>query len=263
MNVLRKCKTYRKTAMVTGATSGIGREIARILCGKGYHVILTGRNERELMRLAYELGKPYATAVSADLSDSGECFELYRFACKYNTEVLVNNAGFGIYGEFLSTSLAEETELIDVNIRAVHILMKLFLRRFAVRDHGYILNVASAAGFMPGPFMSSYYASKSYVVNETAAVYQEIRRRHINVGISMLCPGPVKTDFNRRAGVKGAFSGITPYEAAKAGIEGMFEKKPVIVPTFAIKAAVLLGGAAPVTLSAFVNRFIQSLKKPL
>lgn len=261
MNIIHKCTTTRKTAVVTGATSGIGRDIARQLRERGYHLIITGRNEKELKRLVCEFSEKYTTAVSADLADKKECLALYRLACEYNTEVLVNNAGFGMYGEFAQTSLSKEMDMLDVNVRAVHILMKLFLRRFAWRNYGYILNVASSAGYVPGPFMSVYYATKSYIVSLTASVYEEIKRRGLDVHISMLCPGPVKTDFNSRAGVRGKIDGITSAMAASEAVEGMFAGKLEIIPTAGVKAICYLGGALPKKLSAFANYYVQKLNK--
>lgn len=261
MNIIHKCTTTRKTAVVTGATSGIGRDIARQLRHRGYHLIITGRNEKELKRLVCEFGEKYTTAVSADIADKNECLAIFRLACEYNTEVLVNNAGFGMYGEFAETSLAREMKMLDVNVRAVHILMKLFLRRFAHRNFGYILNVASSAGYVPGPFMSVYYATKSYVVSLTSSVYEEITRRGLNVHVSMLCPGPVRTDFNSRAGVKGKINGISSELAAAEAVDGMFAGKLEIIPTAGVKAICYLGGALPKRLSAFANYYVQKLNK--
>ena len=115
--------------------------------------------------------------------------------------MLVNSAGYGIFGEFDKTDLDDEIDMINVNVTALHILTKLFLRDFKKRDKGYILNVASVAGFMTGPLLSSYYASKNYVVRLSLAIYEELRRSHSNVKITVLCPGPVDTNFNSRAGV--------------------------------------------------------------
>ncbi len=253
----------RKTAVVTGASSGIGREFAVLLHKMGYHLIITGRNEKELLRLTYELGKKYVTAVSADLSLSSECLGLYKLSREYSTDVLINNAGFGVYGEFVSSDLYSEMKMLDVNVRAVHILTKLFLRSFVLKNHGYILNVASAAGFMPGPFMAGYYASKSYVTQLTAAAYAELRAKRSDVHISLLCPGPVRTSFNKRAGIQGAFSGITPERAAYEGLQGLFGKKAVIIPTAGMKFVCYAAAMLPKEWSACLNYCIQKLKKTL
>lgn len=263
MKIIHENMTMRKTAVVTGATSGIGRDIARLLGERGYHLLLTGRNEDELSRLCDVLGRKNVTAVSADLSDMKECGALYRYARQYNTEVLINNAGFGLHGEFVEANLKTEMKMLDVNVRAVHILMKLFLRDFVKRNKGYILNVASVAGFVPGPFMSGYYATKSYVISMSESVYEELRHRKSRVKISVLCPGPVDTEFNRRAGVTGSFSGISSEEAASEAVEGLFSGKLLIVPTSKIKLIAVFGRMLPAKLVAAANYYVQGKKKKL
>ena len=260
MKIIHECEKMKKTAAVTGATSGIGRCIARKLRKMDYDLLITGRDCRELERLCRELGKEHVTAVSADLSVPSECAEFYRFSRKYPVRVLVNNAGFGIWGEFTDVSLKDEMKMLDVNVRAVHILTKLFLADFVRRDRGYILNVSSAAAFMPGPFMSGYYASKAYVLRQVQSVKEELRRSGSRVKICALCPGPVDTDFNRRAGVKGSFKGISPEYAAEAGIKGMFAGKTIIIPSFKMKAVCVLGGLLPSGFTAAVNYYIQKKK---
>ena len=261
MKIICQSESKRDVALVTGATSGIGREIARLLRSRGYDLIITGRDEDELMRLSAELGHGNTTAVSADLSSEKECFELYKAVRRYPVMILVNSAGFGVYGEFSEVSLRKELDMINVDIRAVHILMKLFLRDFIKRDRGYILNVSSAAAFMPGPFMSGYYASKSYVLRQSEAVSEELRRRRSRVSISILCPGPVRTDFNRRAGVSSGFKGITAQKAAKAGVDGMFAHRLVIVPGAGMTLVTALSGMLPVKLVTAVNYSVQAMKK--
>jgi short-subunit dehydrogenase len=151
--------------------------------------------------------------------------------------MLINNAGFGIYGEFTETDLDREISLINTNVTAVHILTKLFLQKFEKENKGYILNVASSAGFLAGPLMSSYYASKNYVVRLTEAVYEELRRKKSNVHISCFCPGPVKTEFNSVAGVEFAIDGIEQSEAARYAIDKALSGKLIIMPTATMKAA--------------------------
>ena len=143
---------------------------------------------------------------------------------------MINNAGFGLAGEFAATDLDTELNMIDVNIRALHILTKLFLRDFIDRDTGIILNVASSAGFMPGPLMATYYATKNYVLRLSEAIYEELRRRGSHVKISALCPGPVNTEFNRVAKVKFAMKGISSEDCARIAIDGALKGKLVIIP---------------------------------
>ena len=168
-------------ALVTGASSGIGRDIARSLAMHGINVIITARRRDRLAELKEELTRDFGVKVmciAADLSDENQCIELYNRVKKYNIDILVNNAGCGVFGDFTSTRLEQELNMLDVNVRAFHILFKLFLRDFEKRDFGFILNTASAAGFLPGPLFSSYYASKAYVVRMTQAVAEELRSKH-------------------------------------------------------------------------------------
>jgi len=175
-------------------------------------------------------------------------------------DILINNAGFGLYGKFCVTELDRELEMIDVNVGAVHILTKLFLRDFSARDKGYILNVASIAGFMPGPLMATYYATKNYVVRLTEAVREELRCQRSRVYIGAFCPGPVDTHFNSTAGVKFALRGISSEYAAECAVRGMFARKALIFPTASIKAAVVASRFVPDMLLAAITRLFQSRK---
>ena len=148
-------------ALITGATSGIGKAIAQEMSRRGISLILTGRNEEALLRMQETL--PVHTEIIAlDLAENQAPFTLYEFCRDKHVDILVNNAGFGVFGKFSETALQEELELLQVNVRALHILTKLFLRDFKKRNFGKILNVASSAGFLTGPLFSSYYASKNY-----------------------------------------------------------------------------------------------------
>ena len=153
-------------ALVTGASSGLGRDIARVLAARGCKLILTARSRDKLEALAKTLPGG-AQVVCADLSDEKECRRLYEQLRAEKIDILVNNAGFGLCGMFDKTDLDAELRLIDTNIRAVHILTKLFLRDFIARDSGYILNVASSAAFFPGPQMAAYYLSLIHISEPT------------------------------------------------------------------------------------------------
>ena len=179
-------------ALITGASSGIGREIARQLSAMGIDVILVARRMTRLQELKEEL-EGNVQIICMDLRDALSCRMLYERLREEDIDILVNNAGFGVYGAFDETDLDKELAMIDVNVRAVHILTKLFLRDFIARDYGYILNVASIAGYLPGPLMAGYYASKAYVLRLSEAIYGELRRKKSNVHITALCPGPVQT----------------------------------------------------------------------
>ncbi len=247
--------------MITGASSGIGAEFARVLGRKGYFLVLTGRNEKALKALKKEIGSDKCVIITADLSRTKECIDFYAKAKQYDPDILINNAGFGIYGEFTETSLSKELEMIDVNIKAMHILFKLFLKDFVKKDRGHILNVASSAGFMPGPLMTAYYSSKSYVVRQTMGVYGELRARKSNVSVSVLCPGPVNTEFNRRAGIEGFIKGITANQCVLYSLEMMSRNKLVIVPSVKMKAILAAVKLAPDKLSIYGAYMLQKGKK--
>lgn len=248
------------TALITGASSGIGRDIARKLGSMGIRLIISGRDKERLEALRKEIGARRVKVIVADISRRGECLRLYREASAYGVDILVNNAGFGLYGKFSVTELERELDMIDVNIGAVHILTKLFLRDFSARDKGYILNVASMAGFMPGPLMSTYYASKNYVVRLTEAIHEELRFQHSRVYIGAFCPGPVDTQFNSTAGVKFALRGISSEYAAECAVKGMFARKMLITPTLSVKAAIVASRFLPDSAVAFATRLVQSQK---
>ncbi len=248
------------TALITGASSGIGRDIARRLGKMGIRLIITGRDKSRLEELRNEIGKKRVKVIAADLSRREECFRLYKEASAYGVDILINNAGFGLYGKFCITELERELDMIDVNICAVHILTKLFLRDFSARDKGYILNVASIAGFMPGPLMATYYATKNYVVRLTEAVREELRCQGSHVYIGAFCPGPVDTNFNDTAGVRFALKGISGEYAAECAVKGMFARKALILPTASVKAATVGARLLPDMLTAAIARLFQAKK---
>lgn len=250
-----------RCAVITGASSGLGAEFAKQLSKRGCFVVITGRNEKALNELKESIGEDKCAVIPADLSDVKGCIDFYGKAKKYGPDMLINNAGFGIYGEFTETSLSKELELIDVNIKAVHILFKLFLRDFVRNNNGRILNVASVAGYMPGPLMAAYYASKSYVIRLTQGVHTELCRRGSRVRVSVLCPGPVSTDFNRRAGITGSFKGITPRECVSYTLMQMSCNKAVIIPSAKIKLIALGSKLAPWSIASNGAYYVQKAKK--
>ena len=223
-------------ALITGASSGIGRDMARYLASKGWDLILVARREDRLKELKEEFSEVNVRTIVTDVGDAACCRELYEITKDDGVDFLINNAGFGLAGEFTATDLDTELNMIDVNIRALHILTKLFLRDFVARDSGYILNVASSAGFMPGPLLSTYYASKNYVLRLSEAIYEELRHKSSRVKISALCPGPVNTEFNKVARVKFAVNGISSEDCARIAVDGALKGKLVIIPSFPIKA---------------------------
>ncbi len=244
-------------ALVTGASGGIGRDIAKVLAERGCELVLCARNEEKLREVAAELSVP-VRIIALDLSREENCFSLYEMTKADGIDILINNAGFGVFGKFCETSLAEQINLIDLNVRSLHILMQLFLKDFRARGSGYVMNVSSVAGFFAGPFMSGYYASKNYVTRLSEAVAEELREEKSRVKISVLCPGPVKTGFNARAGVKVNLHSADSEETARAAVRGMFAGKLLVTPVFGYRAAIFLSRFLP---RAFVTRLVYFLQR--
>lgn len=246
--------------LITGASSGIGRDMARYLSEKGFDLILSGRNVSKLEKLKSEL-KTNIEIICCDLASENGAFELYNQCKGKGVDMLINNAGYGLFGEFDKIDLKDELNMINVNIRSLHILTKLFLRDFKRRNRGRILNVASSAGFLTGPLMSSYYATKNYVVKLSLAIHEELRRCKSKVKISVFCPGPVDTNFNDRAGVNFALNSISSEYAAKYAIDNWLDGKSVIIPTALMKVGVFASRLVPVKLLGRITYNIQQKKK--
>ena len=223
-------------AIITGASSGIGRDIARVLSGKGYDLILVARRRKRLEDLKKELSTN-VEIYEYDLSSTFNCMKLYDSIKNEDIDILVNNAGFGLAGEFVDTKVDKELDMIDLNIKAPHILTKLFLKDFISNDSGYILNVCSSAGFMAGPRLNTYYATKNYLLKLTMAINEELRHKKSNVTISALCPGPVDTEFNKVAKVEFSMPSLSSEYVAKYAIDKMFRRKTIIVLGFKVRLA--------------------------
>lgn len=246
-------------ALITGASSGMGKDMAKILSSYGYDLILVARRKELLEQLKKEL-PTQVTIYCYDLTKEESCFELYEKVKEENIDILINNAGFGLVGEFVDTDLNTELSMIDLNIQALHILTKLFLKDFVEKDHGYILNVASSAAFQPGPLMATYYGTKAYVLRLTEALYEELRRMNSKVYIGCLCPGPVNTEFNNVANVKFALKGLNSEDVSRYAIQKMFHRKLIIVPGILMKLNVLLNRFVPRKLLLRIAYHIQSKK---
>ena len=226
------------TALVTGATGGIGLELARELARGGYDLVLVARRERELREVADGLAREHGvrafTAV-ADLSDPAGpdrvAAEAERLAGP--VDVLVNNAGYAQYGAFVEADAEEEARMVQLNVAALTRLTRLFLPGMVARGRGRVLNVASTAAFMPGPLMAVYYASKAYVLSLSEALAEETRGTGVTV--TALCPGPTETGFQARAGMeesklvrgKKIMDSAT---VAREGVRGMLAGEPVVIP---------------------------------
>ena len=248
----------RKKVLITGASSGIGRDIARDFAKRGYDLILVARNQSRLEDLNTVL-KTNVRIITKDLSIRQNCIDLYKEVG--DIDILVNNAGCGVFGEFDETDLETELKLIDTNIVAVHILTKLYLKDMIKKDSGQILNVASIAGFMPGPLMAAYYSSKSYVLRLSQSIREELNKKKTNVKISVLCPGPVRTNFNNVAGVKFSMSSLSSEYVASYAVKNMLKKKFLIIPGFQVKMAAVASKIVPNKFVAKITYIIQKRKK--
>jgi len=235
-----------RVTLITGASSGIGLELARIFAAHGHTCVLIARRADRLSELSDVIGatgakKPIAIACDLAAEDAGAKLEEGLAALGFEVEFLVNNAGFGLAGAALELDRAQQLEMIDLNVR---VLTDLTLR-FAdsiVRHRGGILNVASIAAFLPGPGMAVYYATKAFVLSFTEAMRGELRKTGVRV--TALCPGPVPTEFQSRAGfVPGIDSKVltvSAVEVARAGYEGLMANRQVVLPGFAVRSIPLL-----------------------
>lgn len=256
-----------KTALVTGATSGIGLELAKLLAKDGYQLVLVARNKDELSKTSSFLqseNKCKTFTVAVDLSDPKAPRQLFDKVEELglDVDVLVNNAGFGLYGPFLETNLDQELSMIRLNISALTELTKLFSKGMVKRKDGKILNLASTAAFEPGPLMAVYYASKAYVLSFSQALSNELSGTGVTV--TALCPGPTDTNFKQRAGLKDAklfsvLSMMRPEYVAKVGYEGMLSGQPVVIPGFRNRALNFLQRFLPrSTVVAYVRRMQET-----
>lgn len=228
---------------MTGASSGIGTELARLAAVDGHDVVLVARRQERLESLARDLSVAHGVSARVIVADLAEAGAAVRIADeiereKISVEVLVNNAGLGVYGRFFETDLAKQLEVIQVNVAALTDLTGRILPGMVARRRGRILNVASTAAFQPGPYMSVYYASKAYVLSFSEAIAEELRGTGVTV--TALCPGPTPTEFQERAGVGGEALLPAPFvmeaaSVAKAGWDAAKRGKGLVVPGAANK----------------------------
>ena len=253
-------ETSTKYAVITGASSGIGVEFAKRLAKEGYSLVLVARRRERLEELVSRL-QTECIIKTADLSDLSECTKLVDELKDINIEVFINNAGFGCCDECLNIDDELELNMIELNVKSLHLLTKRVLNIMCKKNKGYILNVASSAGLLPaGPYMSTYYATKAYVTSFTRGVAEELRQKKSNVYVGCLCPGPVDTEFNKVANVKFALKGISEEYCANYAVTQMFKKKVTIVPTLKMKLAVVLGRLLPVGLYVRIGANQQKKK---
>jgi short-subunit dehydrogenase len=235
-----------RVTLITGASAGIGTELARVFAANGHRLALVARRVDRLTALAAEIAAAGGTApivIGCDLAqpDAGDKIVAALAAAGVEVEFVVNNAGFGLFGNAVELDRAEQLDIIAVNIRAMTDLSLRFSDHL-VRHRGGILNVGSIAGFLPGPGMAVYYASKAYVLSFTEALRGELGPRGVRV--TVLCPGPVPTEFQARAGFEPGFDSavlnVSAADVAKAGYRGLMANRRAVLPGFGIKVVPLL-----------------------
>lgn len=248
-------------ALITGASSGIGRDMAYYLASLNVDLILVARRKERLEEIKKNVNVN-VKIIEKDLLKTENVYDLYNKVKEDDIDILINNAGFGLFGMFSKTDLDRELEMIDLNIKAYHILTKLFLKDFMKKDNGYILNVCSSAGFLVGPRLNTYYATKNYITKLTMGIYEELKHQKSSVHISCLCPGPVRTEFNKVA--KGVFNlkEMDSKKVAKIGIDKMFKNKLIIVPGIGVKLGLFFNRFIPWKLSMKITYLIQKRKYP-
>ena len=243
--------------LITGASSGIGKDMARVLAKKADELVLVARNVNKLEEIKKELEKDTKVEIiSKDLSIEENCKEIHNQV--QNVDILINNAGFGDCGNFTKTSLEKDINMIKTNIIAYHILTKLYLTDMKEKNSGKILNVASIAGFMPGPLMATYYATKNYVVKLSEGIREELKKEHSKVQISILCPGPVETNFNKVANVDFHLREANSMDVAQYAIQKLEKGKFYIVPGFDVKIAKLGAKILPANI---ISKFAYMAQK--
>lgn len=256
-----------KTVLITGASRGIGQELALLFAADGYNLVLVARSEEKLEELSVRLWRDFAVTAYVcplDLAKYGAAQELVQRIAQWDVciDVLVNNAGFGYNDTFATSNLDRQQDLLQVDVLAVMELCRLFAPAMIARGSGGILNVASVAGFMPGPYLSTYYASKAFVQSFTQALHVELKPSGISV--SALCPGPVSTKFWEVADAKGALAQMvaaTPRRVAQAGYRAFKRNKVLCFPGFVAKAAVFLSRLVPRKVTAHISAHLQSLRQ--
>ena len=255
---------FKPVTVITGASTGIGAALARVFAKNGHEVALVARREKEMVLLATELAvtskhKPHVVMADLQRSDAPARIAHELLGRGLEPAIVVNNAGFGLHGHAASLDRAEQLAMIDLNVRA---LTDLSLRWIdgIVKHKGGILNVASVAGFLPGPGMAVYYASKAYVISFTEALSRELSPQGVRV--SVLCPGPVKTEFQMRAGIDSRppprLLRRSAEQVAQAGYDGFMAGRTVIVPGIGNKVMTFLPRLVP---RGFMVRTIDSYQR--
>lgn len=257
-----------ETALITGASSGIGSELARLFAHDGYHLVLVARRKDKLTELAAQLKQNHGVQVMVlvkDLAEPDAAAAIYQKLCDQNItiDILVNNAGFGSYGFFAKSELAHELNLVQVNVVALMHLTRLFLPDMIRRGNGKILNVASTAAFAPGPLMANYYASKAYVLSLTEALANELNGT--GVSATVLCPGATTSEFHQNLNMEQTTLRRLPFMTAAAvariGYCGLMAGKTIVIPGWHHKAMAWLVRFTPRKWVTAIVRSLQETRK--
>ncbi|MDP8908086.1 MAG: SDR family oxidoreductase [Chloroflexota bacterium] len=254
----------RRVALVTGASSGIGLELARLLAADGMRLVLVARDAAKLDSVAQELGTAGwpALTIAQDLAAPNGVDRVMAHLDGIDVDVLVNNAGYAIYGAFAETALEAELAMLQVNVMALTALTKRLLPGMVARGRGRILNLGSTAAFLPGPLMTAYHASKAYVLSFSEGLAEELRGTGVTV--TVLCPGPTRTGFQQRAAMEEsrlikAVSLQSAADVARAGYEGMMAGKTVVVPSWSDRITSIAPRFVP---RALVPRLVKRAQEP-
>lgn len=222
------------TVLITGGSSGIGLELARLFARDGYDIIIVARKKEELEKSKVVLGiyEVNIITIAMDLSDKNAAEELLSKLKGKEIDILVNNAGFGVYGFFSETNLEREVAMMELNMVTLTKLTKLLLPDMLARKHGKILNLASTAAFQPGPLMAVYYATKAYVLSFSEALANELEGS--GVSVTALCPGPTESNFQKNSAMEESKilqrGMMDPGAVAKAGYEGLMRGRTIVIP---------------------------------
>jgi short-subunit dehydrogenase len=244
-------------ALITGASTGIGKEMAVYLSELGYDIYVVARRDDKLIELK-KIVKTKVNIFVYDLSIMDNCYKLYECLKDEKIDIIINNAGFGTYGNYKDDNLDKELNMIDLNIKSLHILTKLFINNKYTKR---ILNVSSSAGLMKGgPLMGAYYGTKSYVCSYSFALFEELKRNNSDIKISVLCPGPVDTYFNKRAKVKFNLKSLSARYVARYAIDMMFKNKLIIIPGLYVKLGIFFSRFIPTKMMLKISYNIQKRK---
>jgi short-subunit dehydrogenase len=250
-----------KTVLITGASSGIGYELAKVFAEKGYNIVLVARRENILNEMAEKILKCYGVktkVIQKDLTKINAAKEVFNEVKKsnINIDILVNNAGIGSCGFFHEIELKKHIDTININITALTELTRLFVKDMIERKQGKILNVASTGAYQPGPIIAVYYATKAYVLSFSEAICNELK--HYNITVTALCPGTTSTEFSKNAGKCDLKNAMNPRKVAEIAYDGLMKGKKVVVPGILNKFLVFLSKITPRSILANIVKKIQS-----